>query len=75
MLDGEIFQRNIPESIKLITESAASGFAPAQYLLGKLLYKGEVISPDLKNAIEYLEKAADQKNPYAAYLAGKILLK
>ncbi len=54
--------------------SAESGFAPAQYLLGKLLYKGEVIPQDLKKAIEYLEKATAQKNPYAAYFAGKIRL-
>lgn len=74
MLDGELFLQNIPEAIKLITESADNSFAPAQYLLGKLLYKGEVIPQDLKKAIEYLEKAVEQKNPYAAYLAGKIRL-
>ena len=73
-LDGDLFLQNIPEAIKLITESAEKNFAPAQYLLGKLLYKGEVIPQDLKKAIEYLEKAAEQKNPYAAYLAGKIRL-
>lgn len=28
----------------------------------------------MEKAIEYLEKAAEQKNPYAAYLAGKIRL-
>lgn len=74
MLDGEFLLQNIPESIKLITESADSSFAPAQYLLGKLLYKGEMIPQDLNKAIGYLEKAAEQKNPYAAYLAGKIRL-
>lgn len=74
MLDGELFLQNIPEAIKLITESAEKNFSPAQYLLGKLLYKGEVIPCDFEKAIEYLEKAAGQKNPYAAYLAGKIRL-
>lgn len=33
-----------------------------------------MIPQDLKKAIDYLERAADQKNPYAAYLAGKILI-
>lgn len=66
--------QNIPEAIKLITESAEKGFAPAQYLLGKLLYKGEVIPRDLEKSISYLEKAAEQKNPDSAYLAGKIRL-
>ena len=66
--------QNIPEGIRLITEAADSSSAPAQYLMGKLLYQGQVIPQDLKKAIDYLERAADQKNPYAAYLAGKILI-
>ena len=69
-----MFIQNIPEAIKLITESTDKNFAPAQYLLGKLLYKGEIMPQDLEKAIECLEKAAEQKNPYAAYLAGKIRL-
>lgn len=69
-----MFMQNNPEAIKLITESTDKNFAPAQYLLGKLLYKGEIIPQDLEKAIECLEKAAIQKNPYAAYLAGKIRL-
>ena len=43
-------------------------------ILGRLLYKGEVIPKDIKKAIEWLDRAAAQKNPYAAYLAGKIYL-
>ena len=42
--------------------------------MGKLLYRGEVIQQDIARAIDYLERAAGQKNPYAAYLAGKIRL-
>ena len=37
LLDGELFLQNISEAITLITKSADKGFAPAQYLLGKLL--------------------------------------
>ena len=33
-----------------------------------------IYSENLEKAIECLEKAAEQKNPYAAYLAGKIRL-
>ena len=29
---------------------------------------------DIKKAVEWLDRAAAQKNPYAAYLAGKIYL-
>ena len=36
--------------------------------------QGEVIPKDLERAIDYLERAAGQGNPYAAYLAGKLLL-
>lgn len=42
--------------------------------LGKLLYQGEVIPQDTAHAIDYLERAAEQDNSYAAYLAGKIRL-
>jgi len=44
-------------------------------LLGKLLYEGKVIPQDLNRSIDYLEQAAMRNNSYAAYLAGKILLK
>ena len=66
--------QNIPEAIRLLTESADKNFAPAQYILSKLLYRGEIIPQDLERAVGYLERAAAQDNPYAAYLAGKILL-
>lgn len=73
MLDGTL-PLDIPEGIKLLTESADKGFAPAQYLLGKLLYQGECIPQDIRRAIDYLEQAAGQQNPFAAYLAGKLRL-
>ncbi|MGN0493077.1 MAG: tetratricopeptide repeat protein, partial [Acutalibacteraceae bacterium] len=73
-LDGVVLLQNIPEAIRLLTESADKHFAPAQYILGKLLYRGEIIPQDLERAVGYLERAAAQDNPYAAYFAGKILL-
>lgn len=73
LLEG-LLPQNIPEALRLLTLSADGGFVPAQYLLGKLLYKGEVIPQDLNKAIAWLESAAAQQNPYAAYLAGKIRL-
>lgn len=42
--------------------------------MGKLLFKGEVIPRDLPRSVACLEQAAAQKNPYAAYLAGKLRL-
>ena len=60
--------------MRLLNLSASRNFAPAQFILGRLLYKGEVIPKDIKKAVEWLDRAAAQKNPYAAYLAGKIYL-
>ncbi len=73
MLEGTL-PLDIPEAIKLLTESADTGFAPAQYLMGKLLSQGDLIPQDLQRAIDYLERAAGQSNPFAAYMAGKLLL-
>ena len=60
--------------MRLLNLSASRNFAPAQFILGRLLYKGEVVPKDIKKAVEWLDRAAAQKNPYAAYLAGKIYL-
>ena len=73
-LDGDIFAQNIDEAVRLLTESAEKNFAPAQFILGRLLYKGEVTPKDIRQAVRWLDRAAAQKNPYAAYLAGKIYL-
>ena len=74
ILDGELLLQDIPEAIRLLADSADKGFAAGQYQIGKLLYRGNVIPQDITRAIDYLEQAASQKNPYAAYLAGKIRL-
>ena len=41
--------------MRLPNLSASKGFAPAQFILGRLLYKGEVIPKDTKKAIEDLK--------------------
>lgn len=74
LLDGELLLQDIPEALRLLMDSAEKGFAAAQYQMGKLLYHGEVSQRDVIRAIDYLERAEAQKNPYAAYLAGKIRL-
>lgn len=62
------------EGFKYLKTAADKGFAPAEYLLGKLLYEGKLIEKNTEKALEYLEKSAEKGNSYAAYLAGKILL-
>ena len=73
-LDGDILTQNIDEAVRLLNLSSSKNFAPAQFILGRLLYKGEVVPKDIKKSVERLDRAAAQKNPYAAYLAGKIYL-
>lgn len=73
-LDGDTLAQNIDEAVRLLTESAEKNFAPAQFILGRLLYKGEIVQKNIVAALKYLDRAAAQKNPYAAYLAGKIYL-
>ena len=73
-LDGDILAQSIDEAVRLLNLSASKGFAPAQFILGRLLYKGEIIQKDIRQAVRWLDRAAVQKNPYAAYLAGKIYL-
>ena len=73
-LDGDVLAQSIDEAVRLLNLSASKNFAPAQFILGRLLYKGEVMPKDIKKAAEWLDRAAAQKNPYAAYLAGKIYL-
>ena len=69
-----ILAQNIDEAVHLLNLSATRNFTPAQFILGRLLYKDEVIPKNITKAVEWLDRAAAQKNPYAAYLAGKIYL-
>lgn len=73
-LDGDVLAQSIDEAVRLLNLSASKCFAPAQFILGRLLYKGEVIPKNITKAVEWLDRATAQKNPYAAYLAGKIYL-
>lgn len=66
--------QSIDEAVRLLNLSASKDFAPAQFILGRLLYKGKVVPRDITKAAEWLDRAAAQKNSYAAYLAGKIYL-
>lgn len=66
-----LWKKTIPS---LLTLSADKGFTPAEYLLGKMLYKGVAIPQDILKALAYLERAAQKENSYDAYLAEKICL-
>ena len=74
LLDGDVLAQNPLEAVRLLTAATDKGFIPAEYVLGKLLYRGEVVKRDVEKALGYLEQASTGKNPNAAYLAGKIRL-
>ena len=74
LLLSDNFSSDKLEGFKHLKTAADKGFAPAEYLLGKLLYEGKLIEKNTEKALEYLEKSAEKGNSYAAYLAGKILL-
>ena len=53
---------------------AKSGDRYAQYLMGKLLRDGPLLTPDWVNARYWFQKSAEQGHPYAQYALGKLLL-
>jgi TPR repeat protein len=48
-----------------IRKSAAQGYAPAQDLMGCLLYRGGILPQDKAEAVKWFRKAAEQGDPYA----------
>ena len=56
------------------TPPAEKDFPTAQYIYGKLLYKGEHLPQDIPAALKLLKAAAAQNNSFAAALAAKIYL-
>ena len=60
------------EVLEKLTEYADQGNDLAQYTLGSLYEKGEVIEEDIEKAIEYYKKSAEQNNDLAQLALGKI---
>ena len=60
------------DDIEKLTEYADQGNDLAQYTLGSLYEKGEVIEEDIEKAIEYYKKSAEQNNDLAQLALGKI---
>ena len=69
----ELKNRDITkEDLEKLTEYADQGNDLAQYTLGSLYEKGEVIEEDIEKAIEYYKKSAEQNNDLAQLALGKI---
>jgi len=53
------------ESIRLLTEAAGQGYAPAQYEVGRIYLYGRGINTDYAQALVWERKAAEQGDPRA----------
>ena len=73
-LDGLARQSSTGKALSLLRESADLGNQYAQYLLGKILMRGELTKKDTTSAENLLTSAAEQKNGQAMYLLGKLYL-
>jgi uncharacterized protein len=62
---GQHVQPNGKESIRLLTEAASQGYAPAEYELGRIYLYGRGIPADYAQALIWERKAAEQGDPRA----------
>ena len=58
------------ENIDEIREKAKGGDAEAQFQLGSRYYRGEGVSKNLKNAVNWWRKAAGSGNAWAQHNLG-----
>lgn len=62
------------EALDWYRKAAQQGDPLAQWLVGRMIYLGEVPPRDLNDASSWLEKSNQQGNPFAQFLLGKIAL-
>ena len=74
LLDKAGAEYDPSKAVDFLFETADRGNVAAEYLCGKLLYRGEEVAKDIPKALEYLERAVAKGNARAAYLAGRIRL-
>ena len=68
-LSGDEEVHDVAQGIRWLASAAELGSSDAAYLLGKLY-----LPKDREKAVYYFELAAQQDNPYAQYMLGKIFL-
>jgi uncharacterized protein len=62
---GQHVQPDGKEAIRLLTEAAGQGYAPAQYEVGRIYLYGRGVSIDYSKALLWERKAAEQGDPRA----------
>ncbi len=71
-LDGQGAPAAPGEAVDLLLESAASGHAKANYLLGSMYYQGKAVEPNMKAAKYHLFAAAQKDHRLAGDLLRRI---
>ena len=61
-------------ALALLRESAALGFVPAEYLLGKTYLQGKYVLQNIPEAVRRLTSAAEKETQYAACKLGRLYL-
>lgn len=71
LCEGDVCDKDIARGLKLLEELTEKGVSIAAYLAGKV-YLWEKEWQDIKKAVLYFKKAAEDGNFYAEYQLGKI---
>ncbi len=69
--EPEKYRKDRIRAIEMITKSAESGYAPAQYYLGEI-YLNDTLINDYNKAIGFLKKSAYQRNDDAIKLLNRL---
>src|SRR6267378_2497770 len=63
---------NDQTALQLLRTSAELGYLPAQTVLGYFYDTGSIVAAEPGQAVEWYRKAADQGDPLAAWLLGRL---
>ncbi len=69
-----LLNQDLPRTIKLLNETASSGFAPAKRELAKLYLEGEGVDKNINKSIGLFEEAAKGNDPEAMSLLAQYLI-
>ena len=61
--EGILIEQDLAKAMNLFADAANDGFAPAQYALSSMYYRGEGGHQSFEKAFEWETKASDDKNP------------
>lgn len=74
LINGEFIPKDIPRGLAMLTECAEKGDTSAAYKLGKIYFKGDIVTVDYDKAEKYLKVAVDDNNKHAMYSLAKLHL-